>query len=152
MPIETRGIRNNNPGNIRYDSHSFWDGLSNPPSDGVFCVFMDAKYGIRVMFKLLLAYQQRHNLRTVRAMIDRWAPPVENDTHAYVEYVARGMGFDPDKQFTFNGQLAVLMVEAMIRMENGKNPYRQDVILAGARLAGLDVDVALPGVPMGEDT
>lgn len=152
MSTPARGIRNNNPGNIRYDSHSLWDGLATVPSDGAFCVFIDAKYGIRVMFKLLLAYQQRYGLRTVRGMIGRWAPPVENDTHAYVEYVARGMGYDPDRPFTFNGEPAVQMVEAMIRIENGSNPYRRDVVLAGARLAGLDVDVPLPGAAPGEDT
>lgn len=30
-----RGIRNNNPGNIRYDGTN-WQGLDNPPSDGTF--------------------------------------------------------------------------------------------------------------------
>lgn len=76
------------------------------------------------MYNLLENYQKR-GLDTVSDMIGRWAPREENDTEAYVKKVAKAMDIDPDQPFLFNGELAQKMIDAMIEVENGGNPYKK---------------------------
>jgi hypothetical protein len=127
-----RGIRNHNPGNIDYNPKTQWKGLDNPPSDGRFCRFTSAKFGIRALCILLRNYQKLYNLRTVRHIIDRYAPPHENNTDAYVMAVAKAIGVAPtDKIDLFNSAVLLPLVKSIIKHENGYNPYSDDDIKAG---------------------
>src|SRR5574337_358914 len=85
--MEPRGIRNNNPGNIKHSAIKF-DG-EIPSDDSTFKCFSDSKYGIRAIDMILLHYyrmdQSADVATTVQGVIDRWAPPSENDTGAYVD-------------------------------------------------------------------
>ena len=128
-----RGIRNNNPGNIRH-SNSQWQGLSTEQTDASFVQFDSPVYGIRALAKLLKNYQSRYGLYTVRELINRWAPPSENITSAYVEHVARVAGVDPDEQININDKM-VPVVTAIIKHENGGNPYSANTISEGIGLA-----------------
>jgi hypothetical protein len=74
--MTARGIRNNNPGNIRYTGTP-WQGLDEPKSDGQFCRFANPCWGIRAIARTLITYQDKHGLNSVYQMIARWAPPVE---------------------------------------------------------------------------
>ena len=47
-------------------------------------------WGYRAMFVLLHTYRVRHGCRTLREMILRYAPPVENHTENYIRAVAAG--------------------------------------------------------------
>ena len=131
--VMARGIRNNNPGNIRH-SGSQWQGLSASQTDSAFAQFDDPVYGIRALAKLLKNYQSRYGLNTVRELINRWAPPSENDTGAYVEHVAREVGLNPDTAINVNDHI-VPIVTTIIKHENGYNPYSADVISKGIGLA-----------------
>jgi len=133
-----RGIRNNNPGNIDYHpSPDPWEGLDpTNPSDGRFCRFTSATYGIRVLAKLLLAYQRYHNLHTVRAIINRWAPPVENNTTAYVDAVASCCCVGADDIIDVTDTTILHdMISAIIEHENGTQPYSDATILTGITMA-----------------
>lgn len=127
-----RGLRNNNPGNIRHGEP--WDGLSVTQDDPHFATFISPEYGIRAMAKVLTNYQQLYGLNTVRQWISRWAPPGENDTAAYVAAVAGRLGVSPDAPISVKGALPVL-IPAIIQHENGLNPYTSSTILAGIRMA-----------------
>lgn len=135
-----RGVRNNNPGNIRWGSP--WQGLVDQAesTDKSFCQFTDPKWGIRAIAKIMLTYYDRYDLNTVNKIIHRWAPPSENDTSAYVDAVASHLGvYDND---VINVHLAPVMrklVEGIIYHENGIQPYSKDVINSGLSLAGIDV-------------
>lgn len=139
----TRGIRNHNPGNIDYDPATKWQGLASPPIEqGVarprFARFAAPEWGIRAIARVLIWYKDKHGLDTVRGIIHRWAPPVENDTGAYVSAVAKKLGVGPDDTvdvYEF-GTMRVL-VEAIIRHENGAQPYPAAVIDEGLRRAGV---------------
>src|SRR5574337_876096 len=87
----SRGIRNNNPGNIRKSSEP-WRGLAaaKDQKDPAFFTFETPEWGIRAMAVILRTYQTKYGLRTIRAIIGRWAPSAENDTDAYVD-AARGI-------------------------------------------------------------
>ena len=93
----TRGIRNNNPLNIRR-SKDKWQGLKALQTDPQFCQFETMEHGWRAAFKMLTrTYYHEYRLYTIRAIINRWAPPNENNTKRYIENVCRITGIGPDE-------------------------------------------------------
>ena len=130
--IEPRGIRNNNPGNIRFDGTA-WQGLAMPPTDGAFCRFTDAKFGIRAMARVLTNYERRHGLNTVAGIISRWAPPNENDTASYIAAVCRVLYCKPDEPINIQKNM-VALIRVIIKHENGKDPYSDAEIKQGIAL------------------
>jgi hypothetical protein len=129
-----RGERNNNPGNIRL-SATRWQGQVDG-TDPAFVTFDTPESGIRALAKLLKNYQTIHGLRTVRGIINRYAPPSENNTSAYVAAVSAALGVSPDAAIDLNnaGTLQQL-VAAVITHENGRNTYAASTIAAGVALA-----------------
>lgn len=131
-----RGIRNNNPGNIRLGIQ--WFGLVPPAqqTDPTFCQFDTAAHGIRAIGKILCTYHDVYGLNTIQDMIARWAPPNENDTAAYVANVAQLVGVQPSDPINIHdpNTLATL-VKAIIFHENGEQPYDADTIMTGVKLA-----------------
>lgn len=139
-----RGIRNNNPGNIRWSDD--WKGLvpQDKRTDKSFCQFLDAKWGIRALAKVLLNYRKRQGMPgvgnsgidTVREIISRWAPPNENDTEAYIQSVAKACGVQPNAAIDLTDKdIMMKMVKAIITHENGVQPYTDAVLLSGVTLA-----------------
>src|SRR5579872_14880 len=88
-----RGIRNNNPGNIRR-SIDKWQGLADPDhqTDPDFFIFQNPIYGIRAIARILITYQDKYGLQGVKGIISRWAPSSENKTDAYVAAVVKNTG------------------------------------------------------------
>lgn len=127
-----RGIRNNNPGNIRHGDS--WKGLTPEQPDPDFCTFSTPEYGIRAMGVILLNYQRKHGLKTIRQIITRWAPPSENDTDAYVTHVADRLGVRPDEVVDVARVLPAL-VACIIRHENGQHPYDSATVGRGCDMA-----------------
>jgi hypothetical protein len=137
-PKATRGYRNRNPGNIEHVPANKWQGLADPPSDGRFCRFTSHELGIRALAALLVTYQDRHKLRTPRAIIERWAPKVENDTAAYVAVVARRIGVGPDDAIDLHRHDHLRpLVEAIIHHECAGLAYTAGVIDRALTLAGV---------------
>lgn len=132
-----RGIRNNNPGNIRWGDD--WKGLvpAARRTDKSFCQFTDPEYGIRAMIIILRNYQRKYGLNTVRKMINRWAPPNENDTQAYINSVSQSVGVTPDqKTDVTDSRVMVPLLEAIIKHENGEQPYGFETFVKAIDLAG----------------
>jgi hypothetical protein len=110
--------------------------------DSRFVVFTDAVWGIRALAKVLLTYSRvypqdtPHDIDTVREIVNRWAPQVENDTGAYVNAVAKELGVTPDDQIdvTDTDTMKALVV-AIIRHENGRVVYDDDVLTDGVQRA-----------------
>ncbi|UTI75177.1 peptidoglycan lytic exotransglycosylase [Escherichia phage 6925] len=86
--MATRGIRNNNPGNIRV-SKDQWEGMTG--DDGAFVIFDSPESGVRALGKNLLSYG-RQGYDSIEKIINRWAPPNENDTKAYIDSVVAATG------------------------------------------------------------
>jgi hypothetical protein len=124
-----RGIRNNNPGNIRRTSDK-WRGLAPLQTDPEYFVFDAPVWGIRAMAKLLLNYQRNYGLTTIREIISRWAPDNENDTESYIRSVSLSMGIADDQPLMLGASKAehAALVKAIIKHENGINPYSDDLI------------------------
>ena len=131
-----RGLRNSNPGNLRHGQH--WQGMASDQPDPDFVKFASPVWGIRALCRCLLTYQSRHSLNTVSGVVRRWAPPNENDTGAYVASVAKAVGVLPDEPIDLSrGDTMRLFVKAIIRHENGQQPYDDDTIDEGMRKAGV---------------
>lgn len=120
----SRGVTNNNPGNIR-KSKDAWQGLAAKQTDLAFFVFTEPKWGVRALGHILLNYYRKYNLRTISAIIARWAPSVENPTIGYAAYVANSVGVSPSAVLDVPAKLGNI-VYAIIRFENGFNPYSLD--------------------------
>lgn len=141
-----RGIRNHNPGNIRRLPGVRWQGqAADQSSDKEFVVFTDPRWGIRAIARTLITYQDKRRARdgsridSVQEIIDRWAPPHENDTTSYARQVAKQLGLAVDAEtvdvYDFHTMRA--LVVAIIRHENGYQPYSNEQIDAGLQLAGI---------------
>lgn len=147
-----RGIRNYNPGNIERNA-TRWRGMAHDQSgDPRFVVFSHPAWGIRAIARTLITYQDKHGLRTVRGIIQRWAPSSENDTAAYVESVSARLGVTPDASIdVYEYATMRALVEAIVRHENGAGPlpeqawYGESLLTDGLSLAGV-----LKGVRHGE--
>lgn len=115
-----RGIRNNNPLNIRIGN--VWLGEVQNPTDTEFEQFVSMEYGLRAGFVLLRRYIRHYKLDTITAIISRWAPRSENDTNAYIRKVADTMGIPADKPLTFEDKATMCkLVDAMCLVECGQH-------------------------------
>lgn len=88
--MASRGIRNNNPGNIRITKDK-WQGLREKQEDKSFFQFTEMKWGYRALIRTLQNYRKRHGCATIADFIKRWAPPVENNTSGYITRVCKEM-------------------------------------------------------------
>lgn len=115
-----RGIRNNNPLNIRI-SNSAWTGKVTPSQDKAFETFSDSKYGFRAAAKLIRNYQSLYGLNTIDEIIARWAPSHENDTRNYSQFVAGQLNLSPSAALNLSdSNLLARLVHAMSIMEVGR--------------------------------
>lgn len=146
MNTATRGVRNNNPGNIDYNPRNDWVGQlpPDPTIEKRFARFDSPENGIRALGKLLLAYRPKtgmpdvggSGIDTVREVITRWAPGVENDTNAYVQAVSKGLGVRADQALKIDDPATLKgLVMGIIKHENGGVPYADNVITEGVRRA-----------------
>ena len=122
-----RGLRNNNPGNIRHNSDVF-QGEINPSRDKEFKQFKNMAYGYRAMYKILSNYYNKYQLNTIRKMISRWAPENENNTTAYISLVSSYSGIGPDDLISFDREQMIRIVAGMSRVENGIEAVMSDVV------------------------
>ena len=123
----TRGYRNNNPLNIRHNGDLF-RGEVRPSKDREFKQFESMEYGYRAAFRMLRTYQTKHGCRVLADFIDRWAPPTENDTHAYLKAVCRRTKLaDVSAVDTLAETQMRSIVAAMSFVENGVDADEEQV-------------------------
>ncbi|MFI3328072.1 MAG: structural protein P5 [Rikenellaceae bacterium] len=120
----SRGIRNNNPGNIRLTASPF-QGEINPSQDREFKQFKGAEWGYRAIFLIIHNYAVLYGIDTLDKIIKRWAPPVENDTSIYIEVVAKRMNLYRTSHIdSLNRDTMLKLVTAMVKIECGVEPER----------------------------
>lgn len=91
-------VRLNNPGNI--EKGTKWRGLAEEQPHKRFAKFETPEMGARAMLKIFATYSRKYGRRTIRQIVERWAPHKENPTNAYVEFVADRAGINPDRELT----------------------------------------------------
>lgn len=135
------GLRNNNPGNIR--------------AGNGFATYPTPQAGLTAMGRNLIAYQDKHGINTIGGIVNRWAPPSENDTGGYVADVARQTGFGVNQPLDLhNPQVLAPLISAITKHENGQNPYSPEMIQQAANAAAQGVGdrpitVVVQNVPHG---
>ena len=123
-----RGIRNNNPLNIRKGAR--WRGLREFPKDHEFCEFKTMAFGFRAAFRTLITYYTRHDCKTLEKIINRWAPPKENNTFTYIQLVKMRAKISysyselPDPRFKYSWPTWSEIIMAMASVENGLDMWQ----------------------------
>ena len=112
-----RGIRNNNPGNL-IKSALTWQGKVVPGTDPVFEQFKTMAFGIRAMLIDIIGKHKR-GLDTIQELINVWAPPIENDTTAYINNVSARSGIPKNVVFSPTKANFLAIAKAMAFSENG---------------------------------
>ena len=124
----SRGLRNNNPGNIRITKDK-WQGLREKQEDKSFFQFTEMKWGYRALIRTLQNYRKRHGCQTIADFIKRWAPENENDTDSYIKAVSDYAGIPADDPININDREQMIRIVAgMSKVENGREAEMSDVI------------------------
>ena len=124
----SRGYRNNNPLNIK-KNNTEWEGLKEQQRDYSFFQFKTMAYGYRAAFITLNTYREKYGCVSLADYIRRWAPPCENDTNSYINFVAKRSNLaDVSVIDTTDKEQMVKIVAAMARMENEDEPDIEPIL------------------------
>lgn len=124
---DERGIRNNNPGNLKFA------GQAGAENVGGFARFKTKAEGLRQAARQLLRYYDGKTtgkkLRSINDIIRTWAPKSENDTLAYIAHMSQMMGVNPDDELNMRDPNTMTsMMNGIIQHENGRNPYGDEMV------------------------
>lgn len=123
----SRGLRNCNPGNIRITKDK-WQGLREVQEDKSFFQFTEMKWGYRALIRTLQNYHLKWGCQTIADFINRWAPPVENNTSGYISRVCREMQVPNSYVPDVNDKATMCTFAAAIsQVENGVPAVMADV-------------------------
>lgn len=127
-----RGVRNNNPGNLNFAGQ---DGATKEGgANGRFAKFSTMEEGVGALVKQLKRYEDRGD-DTLRAIINKYAPPGENDTGAYMGTLSKQLGVGYDQKLDQNDTKQLMaLVKGIINHENGAGYVSDSQISAGVRL------------------
>jgi hypothetical protein len=142
-----RGIRNNNPGNVRRGRQHWLGEVDelNGVHDAEFVQCSAPVYGLRIPAVILLHYGAA-GIKTPRAIVSRWAPPVENDTEAYIKAVTKALGCADDTKIDLRDPSKMNAVLKVLVQHENQTPgetwvdpythlqYQQAMVLAGIHL------------------
>lgn len=134
----TRGVRNNNPGNI--EKGIKWKGLAATQPDSRFATFVHPKWGFRAIARILLG-DFREGQNTVRSLIEEWSPAADptnpkGSTENYVQAVAKHLKVAADQPINVPDKLPGLL-DAIARHENSGYRYDPAIIAEGIALERL---------------
>lgn len=129
--MATRGIRNNNPGNIRV-SKDQWEGMTG--DDGAFVIFDSPESGVRALGKNLLSYGSQ-GYDSIEKIINRWAPPNENDTQAYIDSVVTATGIPATQSLDLSNPDTLSSLAQAISFHETGSRYNPEVYQKGVARA-----------------
>lgn len=123
----TRGLRNNNPGNLRL-SKDKWQGLRAVQTDKEFFQFETMAHGYRALIRTLQNYRKLHKCQTIADFINRYAPKIENNTAGYIQRVCREMQVPTTYVPDVNDKATMCNFAAAIsQVENGVSAVMADI-------------------------
>lgn len=122
-----RGIRNNNPGNLR-DTSITWQGEvpKAQKQDPEFEEFTEMKYGLRALIKDILNDMQKGKV-TIHDLISEFAPSSENNTRRYIEFVVKQTGFVEYQTLKSTKEYLFPLVKAIAKYETGKDVVTKEL-------------------------
>lgn len=143
-PNDPRGIRNNNPGNIEYGAWTRAHGAvgAENGNGGRFAAFATAQEGLNAIAALLRSKAYGGGgIDSVSGIISKYAPAKDkNNTAAYIATVAKKLSVGATAHLDLNNpQIMAGLVDAIVRVENGKNPYSRDMLDKAASGKGVQI-------------
>lgn len=124
-----RGLRNNNPLNIKIGND--WQGERAVNTDGVFEQFTSIEYGYRAAFIILRKYIKKYGRNTIRKIVDAWAPDGEPYQSNYKKRVSALTNLHIDHPISYeDAPIMVALVQAMAAVENGCTIDKAPIIRA----------------------
>lgn len=115
-----KGIRQKNPGNIRYSDRNKWQGAARQPEGEPFCFFNTPVWGLRALAVLLITYYDRYDADTIEKIIERFAPDHENPTADYVAHVSRKAAIPAGEVINLHDYATLLgIMRGIVTFENG---------------------------------
>lgn len=124
-----RGVRNNNPLNIRIGNT--WLGEVPNPTDSDFEQFVSVTYGLRAAFCILRRYINRYQRNTIEKIVSTWAPATENQTSLYIGFVSQRLGIRQDEVIDYSDtEMMVKLVQAMAKFESACDLKTEDILHA----------------------
>lgn len=146
-----RGMRNNNPGNIRltpetwqgkipYSDNKDWKGNPNNVVKE-FEQFYELRYGLRALMRNIIT-QIKNGYNTIEKLITRYAPPSDgNLTGNYINSVVAALGVNAEKKIALTEENILALSKIIVFKENGSaanyitdNDYRAAIAILGVRL------------------
>lgn len=119
----TRGIRNNNPGNLIYNSFTRGMGATGADDQG-FAIFPTPQAGLNAIAANLRSYG-RKGINTASEIAHRWST---TDQAAYTKRLAAALGVDPNKPLNMSDPNVInVLRNGIIMQENGRNPYASEL-------------------------
>lgn len=149
-PMSTRGIRNNNPGNIRHNKANKWQGASKNQPDNEFVRFDTMVWGVRAMARLLINYYDDYKCDTVTKIVKRWAPEkghangksYTQNTNGYIQHVCALSGLSANEKLNLHSfdHLAPLVRAMMYHETAGESAtaVTKDQLTKALVLAGVE--------------
>lgn len=129
--MATRGVRNSNPGNLR-KSKDQWEGAIG--DDGAFVIFDSPESGVRALAKNLQSYG-RQGYDSIEKIINRWAPPNENDTKAYIDSVVAATGIPATQSLDLSNPDTLSALAQAISFHETGSRYNPEVYQKGVARA-----------------
>lgn len=128
-----------NPGNIKKNKESLkFQGVSKEQPHKRFLKFNDEVWGLRALARILVTYKDKYKINTLEKAISRYAPPEENPTEKYIEFVSDKSGFPRNQELDFHlYEHTVPIIKAMVRFEQGEQPCTDVQYDLAANRAGL---------------
>lgn len=115
------GLRNFNPANIEFGAYARSQGSTRVGDGGRFAYFDSMREGVSAAARLLILYQDNHHINTIRGIVNRWAPGVENDVDAYIKHVCNITECTADAKLQLRDSDTLFwLCLAIFEHENGK--------------------------------
>lgn len=113
-----RGIRNNNPLNIKIGND--WQG-ERPNTDGVFEEFTTMQYGLRAAFIILRKYITKYERNTIRKIVHSWSPDGSRMESIYMSSVSKWSDIGLDQTIRYDDSDTMCkIVQGMAKVETGR--------------------------------
>ena len=126
----TKGIALNNPFDLEVNPNIQWEGeIPTTDPTGIFCQFSTPYFGIRAGMMDLRNQQVLHGLNDIEQIIEKFAPPSENNTLAYVSAIVAALKVGSRDPINLSDpSFLAKFGKAVIVQEQGYNPYPDTLI------------------------
>ena len=100
--------------NVKAPSDSYWLGQKGRDAHG-HAVFVSPEWSLRAGTLVLRSYYQRHGIKTVRGIVERFSTCNHEE---YTKYLCARLNLEPDEEFNVMRRMPEL-VRHMVRFESG---------------------------------